>query len=1126
MPFPTELASIAGVLCGVALLATTAVILKRKREMTSVAAQDLSKCADSHCVSINIGGNNHEPSTSIIHDKIQQFDFISERQSKFTSAKTSLAGVLRIKIHEARNLTNREEQFLGISDPYAVVKFEGQIVARTKTVQNSLNPYWGQVFYLPIPSEGSENADIVSLEIYDKNHMRKDVLIGKVSQPLNLRKWISSDEHDQSAASQQSSSRELLVSSWGSPWNEEEAESDDDTWHRLIDDSNSMAGEIRVTAAYQRLEILASGKNLQPAENIDSTLPSRPHSRYFSETHLKREDSLSKFSGVLTVGVEEGTFKMAELDRNLQYECIASTRTHCDESGPFLVSKGFLVNGDTVDWEPTLAHLYVANNTDTNVAIEIRHPGGKSILGSLELSVLSVIQRLANLLLKKSEGSQLQHWYTLETRIGKIELKLTVLWHFVSPAHLKPSALKCPPESQKVSGNSSKTLVSEIPQSRSARGPIGIMKIKVTKSHGDKTKCLSPGSYFRASIGSVSLFQSRGAWRGEEVHDVFWHETCFGAIFSRNECVQLEVFEQGGRRVGTVDFPVSTVLNISENKEFNDEELRKDGITSHAIGNLIQIEAPIKSKLRSSTLPFSSIHTANASNKPIYLLLSFELEFYPADTSSKIEALSSNERNFIAENREKLLSEISEVRELEEKGIATQAQAALKIQQITEKRFNSDELDLLMRPGLKEVFENFGAGIVHFKISPLSNMPAKPVVQISVDDTAQFTSIGHATAGSKDEKWSVSASICVVDVKSQIVGFQIKNATGLGAHGDAAQSNDPSVFGKWHGTLKSIVGKKDKEIQLESEESTMRLKLNISVSYHPVPMATQELQKIYESGMLIVNLENAVNIDGLDKGGTSDPYVVAFINGIQVHKSRTVMKTCNPSFNEWFHRSMGRGERQGSVLRLDIVDFNAIGRHAPIGSVEVSLWEFEADRTLQFAQRVRGAHSGSLQFRLRFFKGDPKQLEGKMQLLQNLVSESTVGGVPARSAGSGAASPDIRGTVEMTVVEARGLRPVDANGLADPYVKVMQTVHGHARELLKTNCIHRTLTPHWDERVAVVIPPSDVLLVVRDKNTLGASKPLGEARVDLGALVSAGGGNFDAWVDIGHGQVRVRGRLI
>ncbi|KAJ3202801.1 Arf guanine nucleotide exchange factor syt1 [Entophlyctis luteolus] len=922
MPFPTELASIAGVLCGVALLATTAVILKRKREMTSVAAQDPSKCADSHCVSINIGGNNRETSTSIIHDKIQQFDFISQRQSKFTSAKTSLAGVLRIKIHEARNLTNREEQFLGISDPYAVVKFEGQIVARTKTVQNSLNPYWGQVFYLPIPSEGSENADIVSLEIYDKNHMRKDVLIGKVSQPLNLRKWISSDEHDQSAASQQSSSRELLVSSWGSPWNDEEAESDDDTWHRLIDDSNSMAGEIRVTAAYQRLEILASG--------------------------------------VLTVGVEEGTFKMAELDRNLQYECIASTRPHCDESGPFLVSKGFLVNGDTVDWEPTLAHLYVANNTDTNVAIEIRHPGGKSILGSLELSVLSVIQRL------------------------------------------------------------------------------------------------------------------------------------------------------GGRRVGTVDFPVSTVLNISENKEFNDEELRKDGITSHAIGNLIQI----------------SIHTANASNKPIYLLLSFELEFYPADTSSKIEALSSNERNFIAENREKLLSEISEVRELEEKGIATQAQAALKIQQITEKRFNSDELDLLMRPGLKEVFENFGAGIVHFKISPLSNMPAKPVVQISVDDTAQFTSIGHATAGSKDEKWSVSASICVVDVKSQIVGFQIKNATGLGAHGDAAQSNDPSVFGKWHGTLKSIVGKKDKEIQLESEESTMRLKLNISVSYHPVPMATQELQKIYESGMLIVNLENAVNIDGLDKGGTSDPYVVAFINGIQVHKSRTVMKTCNPSFNEWFHRSMGRGERQGSVLRLDIVDFNAIGRHAPIGSVEVSLWEFEADRTLQFAQRVRGAHSGSLQFRLRFFKGDPKQLEGKMQLLQNLVSESTVGGVPARSAGSGAASPDIRGTVEMTVVEARGLRPVDANGLADPYVKVMQTVHGHARELLKTNCIHRTLTPHWDERVAVVIPPSDVLLVVRDKNTLGASKPLGEARVDLGALVSAGGGNFDAWVDIGHGQVRVRGRLI
>jgi Ca2+-dependent lipid-binding protein len=41
---------------------------------------------------------------------------------------------------------------------------------------------------------------------------------------------------------------------------------------------------------------------------------------------------------------------------------------------------------------------------------------------------------------------------------------------------------------------------------------------------------------------------------------------------------------------------------------------------------------------------------------------------------------------------------------------------------------------------------------------------------------------------------------------------------------------------------------------------------------------------------------SARDLKAADKSGTSDPYVVFFVNGVKEHKSETIRKTLNPKW--------------------------------------------------------------------------------------------------------------------------------------------------------------------------------------------------------------------------------------
>ncbi len=83
-------------------------------------------------------------------------------------------GVLRIHVQDACDLRNFET--VGKSDPYAKVLLSGIAKGRTVTFQNTLNPKWDEVIYVPMHTA----SERVTLEVMDEEKLGKDRSLGSV----------------------------------------------------------------------------------------------------------------------------------------------------------------------------------------------------------------------------------------------------------------------------------------------------------------------------------------------------------------------------------------------------------------------------------------------------------------------------------------------------------------------------------------------------------------------------------------------------------------------------------------------------------------------------------------------------------------------------------------------------------------------------------------------------------------------------------------------------------------------------------------------------------------------------------------------------------------------------------
>ncbi|KAJ3015684.1 UNVERIFIED_CONTAM: hypothetical protein HDU68_012618 [Siphonaria sp. JEL0065] len=118
------------------------------------------------------------------------------------------------------------------------------------------------------------------------------------------------------------------------------------------------------------------------------------------------------------------------------------------------------------------------------------------------------------------------------------------------------------------------------------------------------------------------------------------------------------------------------------------------------------------------------------------------------------------------------------------------------------------------------------------------------------------------------------------------------------------------------------------------------------------------------SGMLYIDLHGATNLEAVDNGGASDPYCLVHLNDDLVHKTHVHKMNLNPTFNESINIPIR--SRLKSTINFILKDYNAIGKHATMGTAEFDLMDIKSGELLKLAIPLKGARSGELVMSLFF----------------------------------------------------------------------------------------------------------------------------------------------------------------
>ncbi|KAJ2745348.1 Tricalbin-2 [Coemansia sp. BCRC 34301] len=104
-------------------------------------------------------------------------------------------------------------------------------------------------------------------------------------------------------------------------------------------------------------------------------------------------------------------------------------------------------------------------------------------------------------------------------------------------------------------------------------------------------------------------------------------------------------------------------------------------------------------------------------------------------------------------------------------------------------------------------------------------------------------------------------------------------------------------------------------------------------------------ESICDQGMVRLRITSATNLPAADKSGTSDPYVVALVDGVKVWVSPTLKKTLNPRWNQ--QTEVGIRQRAKTVLTLEVYDWNQIQSHTLLGSLTIPLRDLPINESVE-----------------------------------------------------------------------------------------------------------------------------------------------------------------------------------
>jgi Ca2+-dependent lipid-binding protein len=236
----------------------------------------------------------------------------------------------------------------------------------------------------------------------------------------------------------------------------------------------------------------------------------------------------------------------------------------------------------------------------------------------------------------------------------------------------------------------------------------------------------------------------------------------------------------------------------------------------------------------------------------------------------------------------------------------------------------------------------------------------------------------------------------------------------------------------------------------------------------------KRIDPIDKCGMLRVMLKSASGLRAADLNGKSDPYVTLSLRGVQ-HKSRVVTRSLNPSWDEMFEFEGSLRDLTSEPLQVVVFDKDCITRDDALGSASVNLLDLRSVR-----EKVVDAELST---------------KGRVLLVLTWTAHGDAPPVP---------DPALlrRGTIQVKLQGAAGLKAADLNGKSDPYAVLSLGGKQH-----KSKVVSKTLNPHWDETFTFEgtlgdLTSESLQVEIFDKDRITRDDSLGSASINLSDLWS------------------------
>ncbi|KAJ2559676.1 Tricalbin-2 [Coemansia sp. RSA 1933] len=813
------------------------------------------------------------------HFTVDVEQIISGAVAKIPTAK----GVLVASIHSARGLPKMDT--FGKADPYVRVSTikHPDTAVRTRTIEKTLAPSWGETMVLLIYSK----TDTVQLEVFDWNNVGKDDKIGFVKYPMQT----------------------LL----------EQPEAEGLTMPIKMGETER--GQLSFSLSYFPVSV----RTTQAAAVDESGEPLDP-SAEAENVHDSPEPDVDSNTGLLRLFVRSasGLAATPALARKMNVRAVAFLH---DKKEPAITCPE--VKGtDAPSWEVG-KEIFVPDRDAATIYLRIIDTALDKTIGSLRVKVDDALLHQG--------GESGSDWYPLDGH-AKAQVRLNVKWR---PILMDPDIAS--------SLGSGKRLPAP---------PIGLVKLTCHEGRSLKNVEASSGSKSDPYIRVMVQNQIRGKTRYiDSSLDPVWNETLFIPVHRVNETLALECLDwnrvERDKPLGEAMLKVSRLMGRKTVDENGDTVFVKTEPVEMWAG-LRQRNGKVKGEIRFRASFVPSIN--------------FDDMLSDADRARGMLEMKIGDGGLVLGDEEEGSSQTSSPRNEKapsERVSNHQAAAAANgasapnapnapnapanapphgdsiFSGMTGPGSNSVSHALSRYPRLPNIdYSQFKGGVLSMAVigcrglvRPFSGVFVN--VYLNGNHQAPVIETPPSRRRGREHMWEDElAQAATPEVRFDSLMFDLRcRPAGVGADSDEMIS-----IGKAEYSMRELVQQKlintpePVWLPLDADTGEVLVFLRYDPVEDPELLPTES---ITDQGMVRLRVTSASSLPAADKSGTSDPYVVARVDGIKVWESETIKKTLNPRWNE--QTELGIRQRSKATLVLDVYDWNQIQTHTHLGTATIPL---------------------------------------------------------------------------------------------------------------------------------------------------------------------------------------------